>query len=329
MTQGFHDRSPASARTLHVRPPDGEAVLKTPPEAQVSWQLGRGDEIDESLVVIDPLGGGSRFEVFKAWDRRLFCQVAAKIIRPHRVGEDRVIEGYEREVSIAARLQHPNLVRLLRWTAAPPRPYMVLEFITAQTVAAHLDDVGTVSTPETCLLGIRILSALHYLHTNHVLHLDVKPDNVTMGDPPRLLDYSLAQTFSVPVKLRHTRGTPAYMPPEQCTHGEVSPASDFFSLGATLYEALSGMRPFSDGDAESSERATQYPQLVEDPQPLGEIMELPEMLERVVMACLRREAADRPQSAIEIAVALQATLEKLGTEELYAWPKRLRVQPRA
>lgn len=300
------------------------AQIAAPPRQ--SWDLGVGQEIDRSLVVIGLLGGGSRYEVFRAWDRELFCQVAVKVMRPHRVGEDRVMDGFEREISIASRLQHPNLVRLLRWTAAPPRPYMVLEYVTAQTVAGHLESIGEVSIPEACLLGIRMLSALHYMHSKHVLHLDVKPDNVTMGDPPRLLDFSLAQAFSGPVKLRHTMGTAAYMPPEQFMHGEVTPQSDLFGIGATLYEALSGMRPFPEGDETAMEKAAAYPQLVEDPQPLHEIIDLPPMLERVVLGCLQRDPARRPGSALETAVALQTVLEGLGTEELYAWPKGMRVR---
>ena len=300
-------------------------VIAPPP--RVSWDLDIGQEIDRSLVVIGGLGGGSRYEVFRAWDRELFCQVAVKVMRPHRVQEDRVMDGFEREIGIASRLQHPNLVRLLRWSAAPPRPYMVLEYVSAQTVAAHLETIGEVSIPEACLLGIRMLSALHYMHSNHVLHLDVKPDNVTMGDPPRLLDFSLAQAFSGPVKLRHTMGTAAYMPPEQFMHGEVTPQSDLFGLGATLYEALCGMRPFPEGDEAAIDKAKVYPQLVEDPQPLHEIIDLPQLLERVVMSCLARDPARRPGSALETAVALQTVLETLGTEELYAWPKGLRVRP--
>ena len=300
------------------------AQVAAPPRQ--SWDLGIGHEIDRSLVVIGSLGGGSRYEVFRAWDRELFCQVAVKVMRPHRVQEDRVMDGFEREISIASRLQHPNLVRLLRWSAASPRPYMVLEYVTAQTVAGHLESVGEVSIPEACLLGIRMLSALHYMHSKHVLHLDMKPDNVTMGDPPRLLDFSLAQAFSGPVKLRHTMGTAAYMPPEQFMHGEVTPQSDLFGMGATLYEALSGMRPLSEGDETAIDKATAFPQLVEDPQPLHEIIDLPPLLERVVMACLARDPARRPASAFETAMALETVLESLGTEELYAWPKGLKVR---
>jgi serine/threonine protein kinase len=303
-------------------------LAASPAVAPESWGLGRGSEIDDSLVVIDSLGGGTRYEVFRAWDRELFCQVAVKVLRPHRLAEDRVLDGFQREIAIASRLRHPNLVRLLRWTLAPPRPYLVLEYVTARTVARHLNEIGPVSIPECCLLGVRMLSALHYLHTNHVLHLDVKPDNVTMGDPPRLLDLSLAQTFSTPIKLRHALGTSMYMPPEQCEHGEISPQSDLFALGVTLYEALSGMGPFSSGEDTAAERSARFPQLVEEAQPLGDIMDIHPLLERVVMSCLEREPSRRPRSAIEAALALEAVLESLRTEELYAWPPGLEVRPR-
>src|SRR5207245_1257477 len=81
-------------------------------------------------------------------------------VRPHRTQEDRVIEGFEREVGIAQRLDHPNLVQLLRWTLAPPRPYLVFEFISAPTLGELLIDQDSLSIPETCLLGVRMLAAI-------------------------------------------------------------------------------------------------------------------------------------------------------------------------
>jgi serine/threonine protein kinase len=290
------------------------------------WDLKRGAEIDATLVVIDALGLGTRYEAYRAWDRTLFCDVAVKVIRPHRVSDDRALEGFERETSIGMRMAHPYLVRFLRWTHAPPRPYLVMEFISAQTLGAHLADVGPVSIPETCLLGIRMAGALHHLHRNGVLHLDVKPHNVTMGDPPKLLDFSLARTFSGPVKMRHTIGTNNYMPPEQCDHGEVTPQSDLFSLGATLYESVSGMLPFPVGDPNAQARADQYPQLELDPVPLSAVADAPRALEHVVMACLQRDPARRPRSAVDVAVALENVLEGLGLKELFAWPKGVRVR---
>jgi serine/threonine protein kinase len=299
-----------------------------PAEEAQSWGVRQGDEIDPSLVAIAPLGGGSRYEVFAAWDRELFCKVAVKVLRPDRVDSDRSLGSFEREAMLAHGLTHPNLVRLLRWSAALPRPYIVFEYIAAPTVSDLLEEHGALSVPETCLLAIRMLSALHYLHSRSLLHLDVKPSNVTTGDPPRLLDLSIARFAPGRLKLRHALGTPLYMAPEQCERGYVSPATDVFGLGAMLYEALTGMQPFRQGDQNAEDRAARYPQLVEDPAPPRELIaELPPVLDRFVMACLARDPARRPQSAVDAAVALEAILESMGLVELLAWPKGLKVRP--
>lgn len=307
----------------------GEAEAERPHEQLASWGLARGDEIDKSLVVIDALGGGSRYEVFSAWDRTLFCQVAVKVVRPDRLDEERSLDSFEREVHMAEGLRHPNLVRVLRWDKRLPRPYLVLELITAPTVADLLDEVGALNAPEIVLLAIRMLSALHYLHQRSLLHLDVKPGNVTTGDPPRLLDLSIARYAPGPMRLRHAIGTPVYMSPEQCRHEHVTPATDIFGLGCTLYEALSGMAPFREGDQNAAEREERYPQLVEDAPPLRDLVPaVPPRLDAFVMSCLAREPARRPRSAVDAAIELHRILEGFGKDELLAWPKRLEVRPR-
>jgi len=303
-----------------------EAIPAGREDTEPRWALKRGQEIDPTLVVIDALGTGSRYEVYRAWDRRLFCEVAVKVIRPHRVTDDRAMEGFERETAIGSRLTHPNVVRLLRWTPEPPRPYLVMEYVNAPTLGSHLAAEGAVSVPETCLLGIRMASALHHLHGHGVLHLDVKPDNVTMGDPPKLLDLSLAHSFSGAMTLRHAIGTQPYMAPEQCDHGVVSAQTDLFGLGATLYEGVSAMRPFPEGDPDADDRPQRYPQLELDAPPLEEVESVPAGLSRVVMACLARDASRRPRSAIDVAVALHSVLEGFGLKDLYAWPKGMRVR---
>lgn len=292
-----------------------------------SWHLGRGDDLDASLVVVDPLGGGSRYEVFSAWDRDLFCKVAVKVLRPDRIESERSLASFEREAMMSASLAHPNLVRLLRWSAAMPRPYIVLEFITAPTLGDLLDREERISVPETVLLAIRMLSALHYLHSRGLLHLDLKPSNVATGDPPRLLDLSIARFAPGGVRLRHSIGTPQYMAPEQCTRGVATPATDVFGLGATLYEALTGMAPFRPGDDGAREPEERFPQLVEDPHPVRDLMPaVPGDLGEFVMACLERDPVRRPPSAIDAAVALQRILERMGHDALLAWPKDLRVR---
>lgn len=300
-----------------------------PSSRRSSWGLRPGAEIDDTLVVLEHLGGGSRYEVFRAWDRVLFCQVAVKVVRPERVANDRTITALDREASIAARLAHPNLVRLLRTRIEGQRPYIVLELITAQTVADHLRDIGPVSVPEMCLLGIRMLSALYHMHAGRVLHLDVKPSNLTMGAPPRLLDLSLARVFAGSLDLGSPIGTAAYMAPEQCRGGTATAATDVFGLAATMYEGLTGMQPFSEGTEGAESLEERYPQLVEEALPLRQALGVvPKALDAVVMAGLASDPSTRP-TPIDAAVALQEALEQLGITELLAWPKGTKVRPKS
>lgn len=304
-----------------------ERTPAKPAEKPASWGLRTGSEIDPSLVVIEDLGGGSRYEVFAAWDRALFCKVAVKVLRPDRLDSERSLASFEREAMMAEGLRHPNLVRLLRWNGARPRPYIVLEHISAPTLSDLLERIGSVSVPEILLLAIRMLSALHYLHSSSLLHLDVKPSNITTGDPPRLLDLSVARFAPGPVKLRHAIGTPQYMAPEQCLKEHVSAATDIFGLGATLYEALTGVAAFRPGDDDAGSREERYPQLVEEPHPVHEIIpEIPRVLSDFVMSCLAREPDRRPPSAVDAAIALHRILEGFGHRELLAWPKGLNVR---
>src|SRR5438445_2650033 len=159
-----------------------------------------------------------------------------------------------------------------------------MEFLRSPTPGDLPDRTGPVSVAEICLLGIRMASALHQLHANNVLHLDVKPYNVTMGDPPKLLDLSLAHTFAGPMRLRHSLGTTAYMAPEQCDHGIASAQTDLFGLGATLYEGVSATEPFPRGNEDSDERSERFPQMVTDAQPLAEFENVPTSLSHIVLA---------------------------------------------
>ena len=309
-----------------------------PPVANLPWVSTSGERWGH-LQLIEKIGEGSYGEVYRAWDRSLFCDVAVKVVRPHRVDEERAISGFEREVAIGMRLAHPNLVRVLRWGAEPPRPYLVMEYVGASFGKAvfsdprHLTDeviecyfAPSVSSPLRRAQFHAYHAALHYMHANAVLHLDVKPENVTMGDPPRLLDLSLARTIAGPMRLRHSVGTGAYMAPEQCEHGIVTPQTDLFGLGATLYEGVSAMRPFPEGDLDHDERTERYPQLTLDPPPLDEVENVPASLARIVMSCLSRDPARRPRSAVDVAVALHGVLEGFGLKELFAWPKGTRVR---
>lgn len=283
---------------------------------QETWDFAPNHELNAELVVIRQLGGGDRYEVFEAWDRGLSRSVVAKILRPHKVLEERSRSALKREAEIAARLSHPNLIRFIRWSATPPHPHLVFELVPATSVEDHLENVGPVRVPETCVLGIRMLAALEYIHGQQVLHLDVKPANVTMGDPPRLLDLSLARPGAT-MRLDREVGTPPYMAPEQCRGETLTQRTDLFGLGATMYEALTAMQPFTEGDDDAAELERRYPQLVEEAMPLRDLRpEIPGALEDVIMRCLAADPARRPGSAHDCATALASVLESIGLRRL-------------
>lgn len=283
-------------------------------DERTSWHLRSGDGIDAGLVVRQLLGGGRRYEVYRARDETSSRDVVVKMLRPSRLADAGSREAFAREVRIAGRLAHPNLVRLLR-SRDGARPYLVLELVDAPSLADHLAERGAVGVPEVCVLGIRALAALAHVHASGVVHLDVKPANLTVGDPPRLLDLGSAR--ELPAVLRRPVGTAAYMSPEQCRGGEITAKADLFGLGATLYEALTGLRPFPEGEAADAELTARYPQLVEEPQPLAELLPAaPAPLTALVHACLAREPRDRPASAAEAASVPRRVLAALGLGRL-------------
>ena len=148
-------------------------------------------------------------------------------------------------------------------------------------------------------------SVIHYMAEEGWVHLDLKPDNLVMGIPPRVIDLSLARTIERARRLTDYIGTNAYMPPEQCNpRGDVGPPADVWGLGATLYHAVAGKQPFRrprtrDDDAPLEDR---FPQLEDEPRPWP--VPVPGALSDAILACLEKDPARRPTAA-ELAMMLQ------------------------
>jgi serine/threonine protein kinase len=142
----------------------------------------------------------------------------------------------------------------------------------------------------------------------------VKPDNIVMGIPPRLIDLSIARTFERARRLRGSIGTDAYMPPEQCDadahSGEIGPASDSWGLGATLYHAVAGEVPFprAKGARRSPDPIERFPQLARDPKPLPE--GTPEPMHGLIERALSKRPDDRPTAA-QLAEGLESLVAAL------------------
>jgi serine/threonine protein kinase len=311
--------SPAPHAAVPGTSTDSAPVL--PEESR--WHFAEGDEIASGRTVLKLLGGGLRYEAYLAWEVRLHTPVVIKVVRPGLVEDERTLEGLEAEVRMLERLSHPVLMRSFGAELKGPRPHVVLEHLEGPRLSSLLRKYGPLPPEQLVPLGIQLCAAAHYLSTEGVVHLDIKPSNIIMGAPPRLIDLSVARMFAECERLRRPVGTDAYMSPEQCRPGEglaVGPAADVWGIGVTLYRALTGRRPFSKGDPDSGEPTLRWPQLVEDPKEIDSRVPWP--ISVALMSCLAPEPADRP-SPVELASQLELVLDALPKPRISKLKPRL------
>lgn len=287
------------------------------------WELPEGTAIGAGRLALARLGGGSRYEVFLAWDERLFALVVAKLLRPHLVSDARALGELRREADALARLAHPGLVRGFGAMLEGSHPHVVLEHVEGPSLGRLVRRHGALSMEQLLPLALQLAAVLHYVAADGYVHLDVKPGNVVMGVPPRLIDLSIARPIEAAAKLRDAIGTDAYMAPEQCAParfpGLVGPPADVWGLGATLYHAAKGEVPFPRpaGARASPEPEVRFPQLVRAPEPLPS--HLPEAFRAIVFRALAPAPSDRPTAA-EVASALEPLVLEVPTRPVI--PKR-------
>ena len=284
----------------------GEEEAKARKDESASWNFEAGSQLVEGRSVLKRLGGGSRYEVYLVWDERLFAITVAKVLRPDQAEDAHALAELRREAGVLDRLAHPCLVRGFGAALEGPRPHVLLEHLEGPTLRRLIKQQGTVPLEQLLPLALHVAAVLQYMANEGFVHLDVKPSNIVMGVPPRLIDLSIAQTIESAARMRHSMGTDLYMPPEQCdpaAHaGQVGPPADVWGLGATLYHAVTGETPFPRGERESGDRAARFPQLVAGMRPLPE--GVPGPLRDLIEGMLAREPGARP-SAAEVATALE------------------------
>ncbi len=288
---------------------------KSPAGTKQSWHLARGAPIAEGRTVLESLGGGRRYEVFLVWDERLGFPAVAKVLRPDAVDDERAARALRREAELLERLAHPSLVRSFGAVLEGPYPHLLLEHVEGPNLRESMRRSVTLAVEEALPLARDVLAALSHLAANEVVHLDVKPSNIVLADPPRLIDFGTARPLEEIAARRTPIGTASYMAPEQCDPrselGPIGPPADVWGLGATLYHALTGNRPFSAPAPRGSAPVLRYPQLVERPLPVPDYV--PRPVAGVLMEMLARHPSDRP-TASEAAEALdRAAAEAAGS----------------
>jgi serine/threonine-protein kinase len=309
--------------TYGERAASPRAPLASPRPEDSSWEFDEGDEIAPGRSAIKLLGGGFRYEAYLAWDDELHSLVVIKVVRPGLVEDRRTIRGLEAEVSLLNRLNHPVLVRGFGAELEGPRPHVVLEHLEGPRLSTLLRKYGPLPPEQLVPLGLQLCAAAHYLACRDVVHLDVKPSNIIMGAPARLIDLSVALSKDECAELRSPVGTDAYMSPEQClaaTGSEVGSPADVWGIGVTLFRALAGKRPFTEGDHRADVPSERWPQLAETPAPLEDV---PAVIAHPILSCLAPDPADRPTPA-ELAAQLELVLDALPKPHISKLKPRLR-----
>jgi eukaryotic-like serine/threonine-protein kinase len=248
--------------------------------------------------------------VFAATETALGRSVVVKVLPPD-LAAGVSTERFKREIAVAARLQHPHIVPLLSAGEMDGVPYFTMPFVQGESLRVRLARRGELPVSESVRILREIASALAYAHEHGVVHRDIKPDNVLFsGDVAMVADFGVAKALSASTNGDHggvtslgvALGTPAYMAPEQATADPTTDhRADVYAFGILAYEMLTGQPPFT-GRNPSQLLAAHVTEVVE---PISRRRpNLPPALAALVMRCLEKRPADRPQSASEIVHAL-------------------------
>jgi serine/threonine protein kinase len=272
---------------------DTEEVIEGPPP------LEAGETIVPGYEVIAHLYRSNHLDVYDAWSEERACRVVAKTPRPDRLDDHETVRALLREGRLLRRFTHPHIVRAYE-VLKEPQPVVILETLTGATLAYLIDTrAHRLAISDIVHLGLHLCSALHYLHRQGVLHLDLKPSNIISESRlAKIIDLSIARP---PGRGREGAGTTQYMAPEQVTGDHLSPATDVWGVGAVLWEAATGEEPFNADDEDDDEPS--YEQLERRIVPIRSYRRVPAAFASLVESCLEPDPARRP-TVREIADAL-------------------------
>jgi len=288
-----------------------------------SIALGASTEHVGPFRLLHRLGEGGMGTVYLAERQQAgFRQrVALKLLRPGFF-DSQLADHVAHERRVLARLEHPNIARLIDGGSTPAgQPYLAMEYVEGTTLLEHAESTDS-PTSERVRLMAEVADAVHYAHQQLVIHRDLKPSNVMVGADgrPRLLDFGVSKLLDAEGSSAGTRSapwlTPAYASPEQVRGAVVGTLSDVYALGVILYELLSGARPYrlegcSPAEMERSICELEPPKPSESSADPKRARELQGDLDTIVLKAMAKEPARRYQSAERLSQDLRRHLDGL------------------
>jgi serine/threonine-protein kinase len=262
-----------------------------------------GEILDGRFKILQAINRGGMAWIYEALDRTTGKSVAVKIPLLHCESDSAFYARFQREEVIGLTLDHPYVVKFVRCVGAKSRPYIVMEFLEGQTLAARLRQTPQLPEAEAANLASQICEALYYLHRNGIIHRDLKPENIMLCDDGtiRIMDFGIAKsaqarrlTFG---GFTSTVGTPDFISPEQVRGKRGDARTDIYSLGAMLYVMTTGAVPY-DGD---NPFVVMNARLSGDPEaPRQKNPQLSRQMEEIILHAMEREPINRFTSALSM-----------------------------
>jgi serine/threonine protein kinase len=252
--------------------------------------------------IVGMLAEGSMGKVYKAHDAATGAAVAVKLAAPELVRYAVLLKRFEQEFRSASKLSHPNLVRGFEFGWEGPQPFMVMELIDGEDLWTRIARLGRLSEAEAVSTITQVARGLHEAHERGIIHRDIKPHNIllTADGQAKLADLGLSKDLESEVELTRPHGglgTPNFIAPEQFTDAKhAGVRCDIYSLGATLYMALTGRLPFAGANLGAILKAKLANELVP---PRKLVPSLSERVDRAVRRALLVDPERRPASCLE------------------------------
>ncbi len=289
-----------------------EAPTKTSIAPQKSTlDFAPGQHFGKRYQIIEEVGQGGMGRVYKAVDQELNRIVALKMIKPEISSQPGIVERFKKEIKLASQITHKNVCRIHDLGQAQGIKFISMQYIKGQDLKGFIKQSGRLTTEKTIDLTMKICAALQAAHDEGVIHRDLKPENIMLDGEgiAYVMDFGIAKSLEAEelTKEGTVVGTPHYMSPQQAAGEEVDHRSDIYSLGAIMYEVLTGRPPFK----ADSDIGIIHKHITETPKPPSNLNpQIPKVLEEIILKCLKKKPEERFQKADDVIKAIDEAKPK-------------------